>query len=345
MSSKKKSKTLEKQCPSDKIINPLTKRCVLKTGKLGQKILADMHKTKEKSDSKPKPKTEKKVHHTDDEKKHFARDPVVKEIKIVSYNIHNGFYDAAEKVNTFYSMCDWLQSVNPDVVLFQEVTFRKITRKAFETKMHQLGYKHIAYGFAADLYGSHGGHFFGQATCSKIPFVNQLSAELSPDPIKNEGRNALFVTLDLSVSSKKKTQSKSLTVVNTHLDVWDRSGKTRLKQVKEIDHVLNERNLFPAMVCGDFNTVRRHDYTPHEWKELHKYEIETKTLDYIASMGVQDALDLVGKKTSRSIVGLDRRIDFMFAFDPYSQIKITDATIDHKAIFSDHHPVICVIHV
>ena len=40
---KKKKETIIKECPSDKIYNEATKRCVLKTGKIGKAILADVY--------------------------------------------------------------------------------------------------------------------------------------------------------------------------------------------------------------------------------------------------------------------------------------------------------------
>ena len=259
-----------------------------------------------------------------------------KSISILSYNIHNGFYDVTDKTNTFYEMTDWLATINPDVVLFQEVTFRAISKAVFEKQMKELGYKYIAYGFADDLYGKSGGNFFGQAICSKLSWKNKpISLNLSRDPINNEGRNALFVTLD-----------NGLTICNTHLDVFDRTGKTRLKQVKELDQVLNEYNLFPAMVCGDFNTQRRRDYTKKQWETLQKhYVVETLALDYIESFGVHDVLDWVGKKSVTSIPGVDRRIDFMFPFDPYNQLEVEKASIEKHVFFSDHFPVFATIKI
>lgn len=46
-----------KNCPPDKILNPLTNRCVLRTGAIGKKILAKMNAKSLKSDvSTPTPK-------------------------------------------------------------------------------------------------------------------------------------------------------------------------------------------------------------------------------------------------------------------------------------------------
>lgn len=321
-------------CPKGKIVNPKTGRCVKINGKIGLSIIA-MPAQKQNTSQKPispKPSILQKSDHDHKTAKKSHKD----DLKILSYNIHNGWYDYTDVYNTFYEMIKWMIEVDPDVVLFQEVTFREISKTNFESTMKELGYKYIAYGFADDLYGKNGGNFFGQATCSKLPWKHKpISLNLSRDPVNNEGRNALFVTLE-----------NGLTIVNLHLDVWDRSGKTRLKQIKEMDHVLNEYKLFPAMVCGDFNTQRRRDYTNAQWETLQKhYVVETIAIDYIESFGVKDVLDLVGKKSVTSIPGVNRRIDFMFAFDPYDQVKVQSADIVKNVYFSDHFPVISTIRV
>jgi endonuclease/exonuclease/phosphatase family metal-dependent hydrolase len=320
-----------------KILNPATGKYVLKTGKIGKALLLSKKATAKKNTMKKKTtskKTTTKKKITKDEKRNVLDGTAP--IKIVSYNIHNGWYNEDESENTFPQMCTWLRKVNPDVVLFQEVTFREVSKAQFETQMKKMGLSFIAYGFAADLYGKEGGNFFGQATCSRIPFdTRPTSQSLKRDPVQNEGRNALFVTL----------RASGLTICNTHLDVWDRTGKTRLQQIKQIDDTLNQFNLFPALVCGDFNTQRRHDYTTAQWNALikSKYELETLALDHVQSMGVKDVLDLVGKKSASSIPNLNRRIDFMFVFDPYNTLTVQAAEIDKNANFSDHYPVIATV--
>ena len=309
---------------NDKIFNKETGRWVKKSGATGKAIL--LKQQQEQEEQKQQYQGEQK-----EQKEEKLNSQSPKEISIVSYNIHNGWYNIDESENTFYKMIEWLKQINPDVILFQEVTFNGISRKAFEKTMKQLGFIYIAYGFADDLYGN---GFFGQTTCSKIKFRSDpISIQLKRDPVENEARNALYTTL-----------SNGLTIVNTHLDVWDHSGTTRLKQLKQLDKVLNENNLFPALVAGDFNTCRRQDYNDKQWKEINKnYDVETKTLDYIAGMGVQDVTDVIGKRFPQSVLSFFRRIDFIFLFDPYQQLSVKKAMIDTKAEFSDHYPVITTV--
>ena len=45
-----------KLCPSHKIINPLTNRCVLKTGAIGKKLILDLSLNKNKNKNKKEPR-------------------------------------------------------------------------------------------------------------------------------------------------------------------------------------------------------------------------------------------------------------------------------------------------
>jgi len=53
------SKTTKKECDSDKIINPITNRCVKKDGKIGKAILAKIIKSQKTSKKSKKPKIDK----------------------------------------------------------------------------------------------------------------------------------------------------------------------------------------------------------------------------------------------------------------------------------------------
>src|ERR1700679_871931 len=186
-------------------------------------------------------------------------------MKIISYNIHNGFYAMGHETKdgfwtsegkfNFVPFLKWVKKEDPDVILLQELTFRGVTKIKFEADMKKLGFVHIAYGFAADLYGEGGENFFGQATCSKIPFEKTASLKLKA--FRGEARNALF------------TYFPDLVLVNTHLDVWDKTGETRLAEMKQIVKKIGTSKT-AALLCGDFNTQRREDYTASQWKELGK---------------------------------------------------------------------------
>jgi hypothetical protein len=140
-----------------KILNPATGIYVLKTGKIGKALLlsAKAGKKQKKATSK-KASTKKKKNILEPKENKQNLIDGTPAIKIVSYNIHNGFYNEEESENTFSQMCQWLKKVNADVVLFQEITFRAVSKSRFEAQMKQMGFSSIAYGFAADLYGKQG---------------------------------------------------------------------------------------------------------------------------------------------------------------------------------------------
>ncbi len=172
-------------------------------------------------------------------------------------------------------MTQWLEQIQPDVVLFQEVTFEEVSRKQLMETMKAAGFRYISLGWTHPPFqGRKEKDFYGQCTASKIPFVgNPHSIYLEKDPLQKLGRNALCVTL-----------TNGLTVINTHLDCFDRTGETRLKQVNQIFDWINSKtrknNTF--ILAGDFNTERRKNYSDSTWERLQKeYIIETETLDFI----------------------------------------------------------------
>jgi endonuclease/exonuclease/phosphatase family metal-dependent hydrolase len=124
----------------------------------------------------------------------------------------------------------------------------------------KLKFPYTAYGNAADLYGN---GFFGQVTCSRYPIVAYNSLALQADPRNNEARNALVCHIELPTK-------RVVSVINTHLDVWDWSEKTRLAEIQQIvAYVRTHQNRLPTILLGDFNAVREKDYeNPADWLAL-----------------------------------------------------------------------------
>jgi serine/threonine protein kinase len=86
----KDSKVKDKDCPKNKIRNPKTNKCVLKTGKIGKQILGKDSKVKDKDCPKNKirnPKTNKCVLKTGKIGKQILSDMIVNNLEIKQVNI------------------------------------------------------------------------------------------------------------------------------------------------------------------------------------------------------------------------------------------------------------------
>jgi endonuclease/exonuclease/phosphatase family metal-dependent hydrolase len=268
---------------------------------------------------------------------------------IVSWNIHNGFYNEDESEFTFAASVQWLKSVRPDILCLQEVTWRGITQTQFEAIMRQeLGLVHFVYANAEDLYGN---GFFGQVIVSRFPPVFSYALELPRGNVPEEGRSAAIMTVQPSPTKLP------LTIVNTHLDVHDQTEETRYLQLQAIASFLNTNELEPAIIAGDMNATRRQDYTLQQWNRLggDKY-IPTVALNsleqlYGSSSNGQffDVLDTMStqytpnKANLSTLLARYKRIDYMFVVDPNGALRVDEAAIANQVRTSDHYPLVARI--
>lgn len=274
------------------------------------------------------------------------------QLTIVTYNVHDGFQGPYSLTNSFPDVLDFLSdsTVNADVVCFQEVTWSLIRQDQFEAGLSDIGFHYVAYGKAMGLLQN---GFYGQVIASKLPFEAWKTGETAlvldlPRGPPNEGRSAMFVRVRLAAvdvpgvdgSGILSDRSGCLVIGNCHLDVWDRSGKTRLSQIKAIHELMRGENLFPAVLAGDFNTVRRRDYTATEWSDLcQTHQIETESLGYLTGVGAEDAFDRLGLRVPQThLFAPKRRVDFLFLFDSRKEIEVKQAKL-HRIGHSDHFPL------
>jgi endonuclease/exonuclease/phosphatase family metal-dependent hydrolase len=256
-------------------------------------------------------------------------------VRLVCFNVHNGFADASDRKCTFAQTIEWLRGQAPDVVCFQEVSWRFVSQAHVEKEIRtKLGLQHIVYGYAATLYGV----FFGQMTCSRFPIAHEENLALKPDPMEGEGRSALITQLTLDSGA-------TLTVLNTHLDAWDDTDKTRLAQAKQIlAHVKKMRKTAPhtaVLLVGDFNSVRAEDLdlTAEDFEEQAREHLVLNHL--MAKGGAQDVFDRLGVRAENPRPrGNPWRIDFAWLLPPHDAIQVTAARFAAEAKMSDHFPIV-----
>ena len=268
-------------------------------------------------------------------------DEKIQKVRLVCFNIHNGFAAEDDETCTLDQTIAWLAKERPDVVCFQEVSWRFVSRARVEKAVRdKLGLSHFAYGFAAELYGT----FFGQMTCSRFPIASHTNLELVADPIEHEGRNALVTHLSLDGGADAHASSTPFfTVINTHLDAWDGTEKTRLAQVKQLVTLAAKLRegapTIPIMLVGDFNAVRRQDYaTQKAFDESNRWQ---RALTYLMKHGdAQDVFDRLGKRAIKTRPYSSSRIDFAWLLPPHETIRVVDAAFATHVATSDHYPIV-----
>jgi endonuclease/exonuclease/phosphatase family metal-dependent hydrolase len=130
-----------------------------------------------------------------------------------------------------------------------------------------------------------------------------------------------------------------LVVCNLHLDVFDKTGKTRIREIDQIIRYLNQRYAnTPTIVMGDLNALKRSDYTDLEVRWLAKnnqgFPLDFQTIDTLGSAGFTDVFNEGSFKYS---VWSARRIDFIFVRNITIE-KIISTGVMYTPV-SDHLPI------
>lgn len=137
-------------------------------------------------------------------------------------------------------------------------------------------------------------------------------------------------------------------VVGIHLDVFDESGKTRVQQINQIlDTItycenttsISKDKKLRIIVTGDFNSLRKADYTDDEWSEIvttdRKRNVETieDVIPVLESNGFVDSFSACDKRLNVSVWSACR-VDFVLG----KNVQFTDSNV-YQSVASDHHPV------
>lgn len=277
-------------------------------------------------------------------------------VKIVTFNIHDGFKSDDGKHFTFYETIEWLKQEDVDVVCFQEVQwYTDFTQIDFEKVIEkELNMYYFAYGNANikskdDGKGRnseqwvHSG-FFGQATISRFPIIWQQSILLAPDPLYGEYRNALITAIanyEFIDDQEIIDDIPFAIVINTHLDVFDHSATTRRLQLAKLVKTLHQWTL-PTVVVGDFNSIRKQDYDIEDtiiWRPEYgnflfvenRFE-STIELDWFMRNGpAESVFDRLGFASPPTRVGEIRTIDYIWLFNDKVKNKDNKNKNDYKS--------------
>lgn len=251
--------------------------------------------------------------------------------RVMTYNVH-GFRDFYGK-KKYAEIIQSIVIINPDILVLEEITLYTYANVCTELQLR------------SDLEKC-GLFFSGFSSCginavfSRYPFTaNEI--DLGRDSIKKVARNALMCTfLSHNISS-----DKNIVIVGTHLDVYDESGKLRIRQMKTILDVLSTNTNIDndkIIVMGDFNSLRKNDYTDNEWAYLSQLDKQRKVIT------VQDAVSIIESArftdsfvecndSIKTSVWSGRRVDYIFGknvnFDQSATYKVTHS--DHYPVYAD----------
>lgn len=246
-------------------------------------------------------------------------------IRILSFNVNN--WTNCDNKYTLNEIFNLITESDADVVgLNEAMFFSQKTRVDFDNMTKELEYKYIK--MCNDKYGIN-------IILSRYPIIYHKIISLGKDNIKKINRYALKCSIDIN-------KKKPLNVLLTHLDVFDETEDTRLKQIKTIIEKIDSSYL----IIGDLNSLRDNDYLEKEWNlivdndEKRCVDTQTKVTDYIELNDFTDSYEMIKKDPPSVSVWSMRRVDYMYIGNTFSHnvynsnIYVTDCS-DHFPIYID----------
>jgi endonuclease/exonuclease/phosphatase family metal-dependent hydrolase len=264
-------------------------------------------------------------------------------VRVMTYNVH-GFKNMCHKKN-IEPIISVIIDIDPDIFVLEEVYVHKKNESITENELIE---KLKIHGFVHNTFSSNGIN----AVFSKHPFeFNEIN--LGRDKKYKIARNALICKF---IKCKNiNCNLHDLIFVGTHLDVFDESGELRKKQVSiildsvkdinknisidnDIDNAdTNDNNRI--IIAGDFNSLRRDDYSDSDWEDIVKKDKKRGVKTVIDAITIIEGAGFVDsfpqcKKSISVSVWAGRRVDYIYG----KNIKFNNS-FSYKKTFSDHYPI------
>lgn len=279
--------------------------------------------------------------------KHNSRIPknISNMLRIMTYNVHYWAKVGERNMtanNAYQDIISVIIKTKPDVLLLQEVLFKDKQDKKNKLKdFNNLGYKWHVFGETAPKLNV----MFGNMILSKYKLDSNKAVLYSvPDKNKQEQRGY--------VHAKIYTKGNRISIYNTHLDVFDKTGVTRVKEITELLNAIKLDNTENLLIAADFNNVRQKDYNYKinnnlVWDLYVNREIIRKP--HIKINTITKAIDLVEQEFTDSFTKTNTLsptftswtgnvIDFIFLKNTWD-IPII-GTYEYYDSSSDHIPII-----
>ena len=245
-----------------------------------------------------------------------ARGPTGEDVRVLVYNVHAG-KDAAGK-ESVRRISDVVKSLDPDIVLFQEVDKRTKRSGGVDqpAEYARLTGLHVAFGRSLDYDGGE----YGIAVLSRWPIRRDSTVHLPVDPPQERsgGSHEPRVAMSLKIDAP----FGPLELFNTHIDASG-EDRWRLQEIKTIERIVKEaldRNA-RVLLGGDFNS------TP-----------DSPVQSELRASGFRDAWPTcgVGEGLSYPADVPRKRIDYLFL--PAGFECMSARVVESNA--SDHRPVV-----
>lgn len=248
--------------------------------------------------------------------------PVKKgKIRMMTFNVH--LWQDYLEIDAVDNIFKIISDSNADIIGLNEgLFFSKGLIKKVKNYISSLGYTYYV-----DCNSKYGINLL----ISKFPIKSHKIINLGKDPIKNLSRYAIKATISI--------ESIEINILVTHLDVFDETEETRLKQMQIIFNEIDETYI----LLGDLNSLRKKDYDKTEWKDLkiesenRKIKIQHKVTTFIENNKFTDCFVKMNQSCPKVSVWSMRRVDYIYIGD-LCPITVKQCGI-YPTISSDHYPI------
>ena len=245
------------------------------------------------------------------------------DIRIMTYNVYmwNNIYS-----ENFSQQLDSIKTINPDILLLQEATWENeddVKIKDFKN----IGFNHILLVKNDILQNMN----YGLILFSKYPIKSKKIMDITLDDMSQHFSCIYANILDLHL-------------FGTHLDVWDSTDKTRIKQLSKIFFEVNKIKDENIIFMGDLNLINKKVLTDEKWQylcehdKLRNVETHSDAIEIINNNKFIDSFNFLNESPPSLTCCFDRRIDYIFLKKHFKH-KIVDTFIVYNN-YSDHLPVI-----
>lgn len=237
-------------------------------------------------------------------------------IRFLTFNVH--MWKNFNNKLKYIEILEIIKDSNADVVGLQEaMLFDKKIAQIYKKDFEKLGYQHQV--ISSEKHGIN-------MLFSKFPISSFKILKLKQDPIQRLNRYAILAVIDIG---------NPINLIVTHLDVYDESEQTRLDQIKSIINDLCKSEIKQTIIMGDFNSLRRNDYSQEDWNRITTHDLKRNVTSMTLVTDYLEQQHFTTNNLSMSVWAM-RRVDYIYTKNLSYPITQRDT---YPTGVSDHYPI------